>query len=248
MTALQHPSEKCSASGDSAIIIPVYNHGRQIGEVLRQTLQLGLPVFVVNDGSTDTTAEILEAMSGINVIHHLVNRGKGAAILTGLATARDKGHTMAITLDGDGQHKPEDVWKLLNALDRGERCIVVGNRQGMVRGRNVPWTSRFGRHFSNFWVWASGGPWLADSQTGFRLYPIQETLGLEVKARRYQFEVEVLVKAKQRGIEVREAAVQVVYQKPGERVSHFRPWLDFWRNSTTFNRLIFNRIFKLFRP
>lgn len=248
MTALQHPSEKRPASRDSAIIIPVYNHGRQIGEVLRQTLQLGLPVFVVNDGSTDTTAEILEAMSGINVLHHPVNRGKGAAILTGLATARDKGHTIAITLDGDGQHKPEDVWNLLNALDDGERCIVVGKRQGMVRGRNVPWTSRFGRHFSNFWVWASGGPWLADSQTGFRLYPIQETLGLEIKARRYQFEVEVLVKAKQQGIGIRETAVQVVYQKQGERVSHFRPWLDFWRNSTTFNRLIFDRIFKFFRP
>jgi glycosyltransferase involved in cell wall biosynthesis len=203
---------------------------------------------VVNDGSTDATAEILETMSGINVLRHPVNRGKGAAILTGLAAARDTGYTMAITLDGDGQHTPQDAWKLLNALDHGERCIVVGKRQGMVRGRNVPWTSRFGRHFSNFWVWVSGGPRLAASQTGFRLYPIQETLGLEIKARRYQFEVEVLVKANQRGIGIQEAAVQVVYQNQGERVSHFRPWLDFWRNSTTFNRLIFYRIFRIFRP
>lgn len=248
MTTSPHPSDRRPWPGDTAIIIPVYNHGRQIGEVLRQTLQLGLPIFVVNDGSTDTTADILKAISGINVLDHPVNRGKGAAILTGLAAARETGYTMAITLDGDGQHIPEDVWKLLNALDDGDRSIVVGKRQGMVRDRNVPWTSRFGRHFSNFWVRVSGGPRLADSQTGFRLYPIQETLGLEIKARRYQFEVEVLVKANQRGIGIREAAVQVVYQNQGERVSHFRAWLDFWRNSTTFCRLICYRLFSFFRP
>ena len=121
-------------------------------------------------------------------------------------------------------------------------------RQGMVKKKNVPWTSRFGREFSNFWVWVSGGPLLEDSQSGFRLYPIRETLELEVKAQHYQFEVEVLVKARQHGIEIREAPIGVVYQTKGKRVSHFRPWLDFWRNSTTFTRLIFARIFRMFRP
>lgn len=231
----------------SAVIIPVYNHGRHIGEVVRQARLLGLPIFVVNDGSTDATAKVLESTSGINILHHSVNQGKGAAILTGMTAAQKSNCNWAITLDGDGQHIPEDARALLQAVGYGERCIVIGRRQGMAASRNVPWTSRFGRGFSNFWVWASGGPWVADSQSGFRLYPIPEVLKLEVAARRYQFEVEVLVKARQQGIEIRETPVSVVYQPPGERVSHFRPWLDFHRNSATFCRLIFARIFKVFR-
>lgn len=231
-----------------AVIIPVYNHGRQISDVVHQTLKLGLPVFVIDDGSTDSTAQALEQIKDIHVLDHPVNRGKGAAILTGLTAASKNGCNLAITLDGDGQHNPEDAWNLINVYKEGERCIVIGTRQGMLKGKNVPWTSRFGRKFSNFWVWTSGGPWLDDSQSGFRLYPVAETLELIVKARRYQFEVEVLVKAKQSGIPIKNAPVSVVYQGKGERVSHFRPWLDFWRNSTTFSRLIFIRIFRMLRP
>jgi len=230
-----------------AVIIPVYNHGRQITEVIRQTLSQGFPVFVINDGSTDSTASALAASEGITVLHHAVNQGKGAALLTGMKKALDRGCNLAITLDGDGQHNPEDIWNLLDTVEDGKRCITIGTRQGMFKSKNVPWTSRFGRKFSNFWVWTSGGPFLEDSQSGFRLYPLPETLELGVKARRYQFEVEVLVKARQRGIKVREAPVSVIYQAKGERVSHFRPWLDFWRNSNTFSRLIFARFFRMFR-
>ena len=231
-----------------AIIIPVYNHGEQIGEVIRQALTLGLSVFVVDDGSTDSTQQVVEPISGITVLRHSVNRGKGAAILTGFSAAADKNCDWAITLDGDGQHNPLDATGLLRAVKEGERCIVIGKRLGMEDAANVPWTSTFGRKFSNFWVWASGGPMVDDSQSGFRLYPLSEVLQLDVKARRYQFEVEILVKARQRGIKTKEAPVSVVYLAKGKRVSHFRPWLDFSRNSVCFSRLIFARIFRMFRP
>ena len=203
---------------------------------------LGLPIFVVDDGSTDTTPAVLATQEGITVLRHPVNRGKGAALLTGFAAAAPT-CDWALTIDADGQHNPADGLALLAIARQGERALVVGKRQGMA-GENVPWTSRFGRGFSNFWVWASGGPWIADSQSGFRLYPLPETLDLGVQARRYQFEVEVLVRARQRGIAIVEVPVSVVYQPKGVRVSHFRPWRDFLRNSATFCRLICSRLFR----
>ncbi len=232
-----------------AIIIPVYNHEQQIAGVVHQALELDLPVFVVNDGSSDGTADILATIEGIIVLHHPENRGKGAALLTGFGAACKKECDWAVTLDGDGQHRPDDAKKLLGAVADGRRCIVVGRREGMTKeSQHVPWTSRFGRGFSNFWVRVSGGPTMRDSQSGFRLYPLPEVLELGVRARRYQFEVEVLVRARQSGLATIEVPVSVVYQPRGERVSHFRPWMDFGRNSTTFTRLIVARIFGIFRP
>lgn len=224
-----------------AIIIPCYNHGIRISDVVWKTLALGFPVFVVDDGSRDTTPDILSGIDGITVLTHSENRGKGLALQSGFTAARDT-CDWAITLDADGQHKPEDVESLLAAVPHGIRPIVIGVRLGMD-GENVPWTSRFGRGFSNFWVWVSGGPWVSDSQSGFRLYPLPETLALAVRAKRFQYEVEVLVKANRAGIPVVEAPVQVVYQRGAERISHFHPWKDFLRNSATFSRLIIGRIF-----
>jgi len=224
-----------------AIVIPTYNHGTRISDVVWKTASLGYPVFVVDDGSTDNSAEILSSIDGITVLTHSRNRGKGAALLTGFQAA-SKSSDWAVTIDADGQHKPEDVGNLLEAVTESERIIVIGARQGMD-GENVPWTSRFGRGFSNFWVWLSGGPRTSDSQSGFRLYPLPEVLSLDVHALRFQFEVEILVKAHRKGIPVVESPVQVVYQKGEERISHFHPWKDFLRNSATFSRLIFQRIF-----
>lgn len=227
-----------------AVIIPVYNHPYYLAEVISEAKEVGLPLYVVDDGSTDQTASLLDRTPGITLLRHRHNLGKGAALLTGFAAASGDGYRWAVTLDGDGQHRPKDIKSLLAALSDGARCLVVGARQGMENNANVPWTSSFGRKFSNFWVWAAGGPLLTDSQSGFRLYPLPETLSLGVLARRYQFEVEVLVSARQHGLTVREAAISVVYQARGERISHFRPWRDFWRNSVTFNRLIWARLLR----
>ena len=228
-----------------AIVIPVYNHGTRISDVVYQILPLGFPVFVVDDGSTDATPGILRTMDSITVLTHSQNKGKGAALRTGF-TAAQQSCDWAVSIDADGQHKPEDIENLLQAVQDNMRSIVIGNRQGMNQG-HIPWTSKFGRKFSNFWVWVSGGPMVSDSQSGFRLYPLPEILGLDVQARRFQYEVEVLVKAHQKGIMIVEAPVQVVYQKGAERISHFHPWHDFVRNSKTFSRLIFQRIFSTFR-
>lgn len=229
----------------TAIVIPVYNHGTRISDVVYQVVPLGYPVFVVDDGSTDSTAELLRTMDGITVLTHSSNMGKGAALQTGFAAAQ-KSCTRAISIDADGQHKPEDIIHLLQAAKKNQAEIIIGKREGMEQ-THVPWTSKFGRKFSNFWVWVSGGPMLSDSQSGFRLYPLAGVLALDVRAKRFQYEVEVLVQAHQQGIVISETPVQVVYQKGAERISHFHPWRDFLRNSVTFSRLIFRRIFRVFR-
>ena len=239
-------SSEISHKGKFAIIIPVYNHGNAVAAVIKKALPLNLPVFVVDDGSSDSTRENIASLSGIQLLRHDENKGKGAALLTGFAEA-SKIADWAITIDGDGQHHPEDALNLINALPAGHRPIMVGMRIGMA-GKHVPWTSRFGRKFSNFWVIVSGGPRLRDSQSGFRIYPLPEAMHLGVIARRYQFEVEILVRARWKGIPVIEAPVNVDYAAAGERISHFRPFVDFMRNSGTFARLIFWRMFSsLFR-
>ncbi|MBW2699957.1 MAG: glycosyltransferase family 2 protein [Deltaproteobacteria bacterium] len=225
---------------DFAFVIPVYNHPRGLRELLARVLDQDKRVFVVDDGSDEECAELLRGVEGITLLRHEKNRGKGAAMKTGfLAAASHAG--WAVTLDADGQHDPADAIALMEEATNEPRAIVVGCRRGMD-GEHTPWTSRFGRGFSNFWVSAAGGPKVRDSQSGFRVYPLPEVLSLDARAERFQWEVEVLIKARWKGLPVREQEVGVVYQPRGERISHFRPWMDFWRNSTTFTRLITQRI------
>ena len=223
-----------------AIVIPAYNHGIKVRGVVEKCLQFRLPVIVVDDGSTDSTPYTLGSLSGVTVIRHEKNQGKGASLLTGFAAALPFAD-WAITIDADGQHDPEEILSLVQAVSGRQRPLVIGKREGMGHA-NVPWTSRWGRRFANFWVWASCGRWLSDAQSGFRVYPLPETLGLGTRARRYQFEVEVLVLAVWRGIPIIEVPVNPIYGPREERVSHFRPWLDFWLNTKTFARLVATRI------
>jgi len=224
----------------AAIVIPVYNHGAQVRKVVEKCLQFQVPVVVVDDGSTDSTPEVLASLSGVTVIRHKKNQGKGASLLTGFAAVLQSAD-WAVTIDADGQHDPGDILALTRAVPEGRRPIVIGKREEMGH-KNVPWTSRWGRKFGNFWVWASCGRWLSDSQSGFRVYPLPEILYLGTKTKRFQFEVEVLVRAVWSGIPIIEVPVHAIYGPREERVSHFRPWLDFWRNTQTFARLVATRV------
>lgn len=226
--------------GKFAVIIPLYNHEHGVVGVVKKALKLNLPVFVIDDGSTDSSYEKIRDYPGIKLLRHAENRGKGAALITGFTEA-EKTADWAISIDADGQHDPQDALDMMAAIPKNERPLVVGTRQGMV-GKKAPWTSRFGRKFSNFWVVLSGGPRMADSQSGFRIYPLPEALKLNVAARRYQFEVEILVKAEWEKRPVIEVPINVSYAPGKERISHFRPFIDFLRNTCTFSRLITRRI------
>lgn len=226
--------------GRFVFIIPCYNHAQKVRDVILETLKLNFPVFVVDDGSTDSTFDEIKGIKGIILLHHKKNKGKGAAIMTGMAEAV-KTADWVITIDADGQHNPKDAIHLIQAIPNHQRPIVVGMREKMNK-KDIPWTSRFGRKFSNFWVLLSGGPAISDSQCGFRIYPLPESMNLGVLSKKFQFEVEILVKANWKKIPVIEAPVSVNYQLDTGRISHFRPVVDFFRNANTFTRLIFQRI------
>ncbi len=232
-----------SLSQRFAVVIPVYNHAATVVDVAQRAMALEFPVVVVDDGSTDATTARIGALRGVRVLRHRFNRGKGAALLSGFAAAAELAD-WAITLDADGQHDPEDARALIQAIPEGLRPIVVGNRMGM-QGADVPWTSRFGRGFSNFWVRMAGGPVVMDSQSGFRVYPLPECLHLGVEARRFQFEVEILVKARWHKLPVIESPVSVSYRPGTPRISHFHPFFDFLRNFGMFGRLITRRVLRL---
>ena len=224
-----------------AVVIPVYNHESGIKAVVEKARSLGLPVYVIDDGSTDATSARLNSIPGITVLRHSVNLGKGAALMTGFAEAA-RTADFAITIDGDGQHDPADAAALMAPVKSGAPALVIGRRENMLNDTRIQWTSRFGRKFSNFWVRLSGGPLLSDSQSGFRIYPIHEILSLKSRARRFQFEVEIAVLAHWNGIRIIEVPVNVSYPPKGKRISHFRPFVDFWRNAGTFARLITLRV------
>jgi glycosyltransferase involved in cell wall biosynthesis len=233
------PCPDHTAKNRFAVVIPVYNHGATVADVVRKAMHHRFPVIVVDDGSTDASHDNVKDIPGVLVRRHPQNLGKGAALLTGMVEAAKIAH-WAICLDADGQHDADDMVHLIGAIPMGQRPIILGQRKAM---ETAPWTSRFGRKFSNFWVWVSSGVWLSDSQSGFRIYPLPEVLDLDVRSGNYQFELEVLAKAAWQAMPIIEAPISVSYCPGGRRISHFHPWRDFVRNTQTFSRLIVRRVF-----
>ena len=205
-------------------VIPTYNNGGTVADVVRGVLWQGLPVLVVDDGSTDDTAQKLEGLE-IKVIRHPRNRGKGRALKTGLEEARRLGYRFALTMDADGQHDPADIPALVAAA--GERTLVVGSRNIAAEGMSSG--STFANRFSNFWFTVQTGRKLPDTQTGFRIYPLEDLPSLKLLTARYEAELTLLVFSAWKNLRLVPVPVRVYY--PEDRVTHFRPFADFFRIS-----------------
>lgn len=205
------------------VVVPTYNNCGTLGEVIRQVRRFVPDTIVVNDGSTDDTADVLGRLGDIVVLTHERNRGKGEALANGFHRAIAAGFTHAITLDADGQHVADDLPKFLQAVRSHPEALIVGSRDLTGKGRRLK--SRLLRAHSNFWVWLATGQWVPDTQSGYRAYPLHKIAGLKRKCRKYDFEVEILVRAIWTGVPVVRAPVRVEYG-PGS-TSHFRPLRDF---------------------
>ncbi len=206
-----------------AAVIPCHNEAASIGEVVTGARRHLPTVIVVDDGSTDTTAQIA-AGAGAEVVCLPGNTGKGAALRAGWQHARERGFAWALNLDGDGQHAPEDIPKFFECAARTHAAMIVGNRMG--RARTMPrlrrWTNRWmSRRLSQL----SGVP-LPDSQCGFRLLDLEVAARLPLSTNRFEIESELLLAAITSGYPVAFVPVRVIYKSGGSRI---HPVADGWR-------------------
>ena len=205
------------------IAIPVYNQPGRLRDIVSRALAQETRVLVVDDGSDPPVREALAGLP-VRLIRHDRNQGKGTALLTAAAAAREWGYSHIVTMDADGQHDPEQYELFERVLTANHEAIVIGCRN--FAGSGAPFSSRFGRAFGNFWVKVQTGLSVGDIQSGFRAYPVSVLLGLSCWSRRYAFEVEVVVRAAWAGVPIERVPVRVHYPPRAERVSHFRPGMD----------------------
>lgn len=224
------------------VLIPTYNNERTLKRVIDGVLQYTNNIIIINDGSTDSTAQILENYSQLQHILVPENQGKGNALRQGFKKATALGYAYAITIDSDGQHFPEDIQVFVEALEQAENknLLLIGARN--MSHESVPGKSSFGNKFSNFWFWFETGIKLTDTQSGFRLYPLKALNKLHFYTKKFEFEIEVIVKAAWNDVLVKNVPVQVLYDET-ERVSHFRPFKDFTRISILNTCLVLILIF-----
>lgn len=212
-----------------AVVIPTYNNAATLSAVLEDVLYYTRNIIVIDDGSTDQTAAILKTYSGIQLLTHPRNKGKGAALKNGLQQAREQGFRYVITLDSDGQHFASDIPLFIDEIEREPDTLLVGARN--LEAENMPGKNTFANKFSNFWYKLETGIPLQDTQSGYRLYPIQRMGSMKYYTAKYEFELEAIVFAAWKEIPVKNITVNVYYPPKEKRVSHFRPLRDFTRIS-----------------
>ena len=219
------------------IIIPTYNNATTIEQVVVDIVKYTDNVIVVNDGSTDNTKSILAKFDNIDIVDYTDNVGKGWAIRKGFEKALALGFDYAITIDSDGQHYADDIPVFIEKLKQNPDSLIIGSRN--ISADGMPSKNTFANKFSNFWYWAETNNKLPDTQSGFRLYPIKLYKNTKFYTKKYEFEIEVLVRSSWSGINVIPVPIKVYYPPDNIRVTHFRPLPDFTRISILNTVLVF---------
>lgn len=211
-----------------AVVIPAYNEANTIREVVEHALQQCSQVIVVDDGSQDGTAQALAGLP-ITLLHNAQNQGKAASLWRGMQHGLKRGVDGVVTLDGDGQHDPRDIPRVLQVAQRFPAHIVIGAR--LHEKANIPKRRYYANRFANFWIaWAAGYP-IADSQSGFRYYPaalLRQVHPAHARQHSFVFESEILIAGGRLGYQSVAVPIAAVYPE-NARPSHFRPVLDILR-------------------
>lgn len=222
-------------------VIPTYQNAKTLLKVVADVHRVVDTVFVVDDGSNDGTAALLDKATGNErpekVLTHPKNCGKGAALKTGLTYAHQQGFRYAVTVDADGQHRADDIPALLQAVEEEPDALAIGSRG--LQHENMPAKSTFANRFSNFWFALQTLQRLPDTQSGLRVYPLRRLHGLRWMSARYEAELTLLVFSAWAGVKLLPVPVSVYYPPRDQRVTHFRPGRDFTRISVLNTLLCF---------
>jgi glycosyltransferase involved in cell wall biosynthesis len=231
----------------ACVVIPVYDHEHAIGAVVHSMLQQGLPVLLVDDGSADACARELQRLSalpGVSLLRHDRNRGKGAAVCSGLRAALQRGFTHAVQIDADGQHTLEDVRRFVEEARAHPDCVVCGYP---VFDASIPPSRYYGRYLTHALVWVETLSFdIIDSMCGFRLYPLATVVAQLERhgvGARMDFDTDMIVRLHWRQVPMRWLATRVSY--PIDGVSHYRLFLDNVRMTSLHARLLLGMLVRL---
>lgn len=216
----------------ACILIPAYNAGKTIAAVVRESLEHGLPVAVVDDGSTDDTSALLSGLP-LTLLRHRQNLGKGAALKTGFAWALQSGYDGVVTIDADGQHEISAIPRLVASAQSLKWGILIASRHSQFE--QMSGLRKFWNRVGVWCIWKRTGFEITDSQSGFRYYSHEVLRAVSLESNGYAMEMEILLKAWKKGFTVGSLPI-AARVADGRATSHYRPFKDTVDISMTFLR------------
>lgn len=212
------------------IIIPTYNEAKTIAGIIKQIRAQNLDVVVIDDGSQDNTS-LLAQENGAVVIKNTSNQGKGASLIRGFDYALNNNFDTVITMDGDGQHLPNEIPYFVGWAQNSGNYIFIGNR--MTKTNNMPWIRAFTNQFMSWFISVIAKQRIPDTQCGFRLIKKEALKNIQLKTSRFETESEILIKASHKGYKIESLPIGTIYNKEKSQIN---PVLDTIR----FVRFVFN--------
>jgi UDP-N-acetylglucosamine---dolichyl-phosphate N-acetylglucosaminyltransferase len=192
------------------LVIPVFNEAPAIAQVITEMKKKGYyNLILVDDGSKDNTYQEIKKIPRVIALRHRFNRGKGAAVKTGIEAALTLGAEIIVTLDGDGQHDPSDIKKLTRPIEKENFDLVLGSR--LINPKGMPKSRLLLNKFGNFYTWTIYGLKVTDSQSGFRAYSSQVAERINPQADRYDFDSEIIREVVSQELRFKEVPIKVRY-------------------------------------
>jgi len=209
-----------------AVVLPAYQEEKRIAEVTRGCLKHCEKVIVIDDGSSDRTAEEAEN-AGAQVLRHETNQGKGVALSAGFLAARDEGCDVVITLDADGQHDPDELPKFMEAYERTRIPVLIGNRMGDPE--SMPTIRRWTNQFMSWMLSRAMHQYVPDTQCGYRLYTCQIIPFVAAQSERFAAESEILLHIAQRGLRIGAVRIKTIYLDGKSKINPLLDTIRFFR-------------------
>lgn len=219
------------------ILIPAFNEESVIQDVIKEVRDAGYEnIIIVDDGSSDNTYEKAK-ITGATALHHKINRGQGAATKTGIEAAKLLNADIIVTIDGDGQHDPKDIEKLIQPILQNHCDVVLGSR--LMNPKGMPWYKIVANKIGNFFTWYLFGLWVTDSQSGFRAYSKHAMKVINTKGDRYEYASEILYEIRNYKLKFKEIPIAVRYTEYSTGKIHKQGFIN---GAKTLYKMIFKLI------